>query len=117
MTDYNLEQDLKASADMVARVRRDDRYAQHLYAALCNMQWQRTEVWPLLKDEVWSCSWRYAGGLIAELRDEGDYIDWYCSGIGSDPEQGHVGEGTVTEQIAADLKELGWVPRPYSDND
>lgn len=111
--DYNLERDLKASSHITQQVISSDVYAQNLYAALCNMQWQRVEVWPLLKDECWHCSWRYAGGIIADIRQTGDYIDWYCSGINS--EEGYVGEGQVTDQIAQDLKQLGWVARPWPD--
>jgi len=43
-------------------------------------------------------SWRWAGGLVARLRGEGDYADWYCAG----------GEGTVDEVVLAELQLLGW---------
>lgn len=50
---------------------------------------------------VYSCSWRYAGGLVAEIRDQGeDYMDFYCSG----------NEGEVDECVAEDLASLGWIP-------
>ena len=96
-------------------------YAQNLYAALCNQDWQRNEVWTLLKDQRWSCSWRHAGGIVADMREEGDYIDWYCSGIQSEPDEnwidlGHVSEGTVTDQIREDLFKLGWLPANNNDN-
>ena len=110
----NLEYDLRTTAWILAKVK-DDRYAQNLYAAMCNILWQRTDVFPILKDEFWHCSWRYAGGIVADMRGEGDYIDWYCSGIGSglgngdeDGSKGYVPEGTVTEEIQADLAALGW---------
>jgi hypothetical protein len=117
--DHNLETDLKNTTWICDKVRASDTYAQNLYAALCNMQWQRLEVMPILKDERWSCSWRYAGGIIATIRQQGDYIDWYCSGIGSEEEgfglgyrtgEGFVPEGQVTEQIKTDLQQLGWMP-------
>ena len=62
------------------------------------------------------------------MQERGDYIDWYCSGIGGGDEpdvydagpdlkrKGYVPEGTVTEEIAQDLKQLGWIPVEY-DND
>ena len=82
-------------------------------SAMCNMDWQKLSIVPILKEERWSCSWRYAGGIIANMREEGDYIDWYCSGI-ADPEgyvkHGVVSEGTVTQEIKEDLQKLGWVP-------
>ena len=62
------------------------------------------------------------------MRQQGDYIDWYCSGIRQDPlteeelqklplEQqakvkeydAFVGEGVVTDEIREDLFRLGWV--------
>ena len=86
-----------------------------MYAALCNQEWQRNEVWHLLKDQRWSCSWRYAGGIVADMREEGDYMSWYCSGIQNEPDEnwvdlGHVGEGHVTDEIRNDLFKLGWIP-------
>jgi hypothetical protein len=131
----NLEQDLYASPMMLAKVRNSAVYAQHLYAAMCNQQFAKNEVWPQLKGETWSCSWRYAGGIIADMRGEGDYMDWYCSGIrgsgitdeeynqlsGSDQElyietRKYVGEGHVTDEICEDLLTLGWcvIPDAYA---
>jgi hypothetical protein len=73
-------------------------------------------MWPILKEEYWSCTWRYAGGIIADMQQQGDYIDWYCSGIGDglgngdeDGSRGYVGEGLVTDEIEQDLKTLGWI--------
>ena len=68
----SLAQDLLASPMMLAKVRASDVYAQHLYAAMCNQSFIKNEVWPRLKGETWGCSWRCAGGIIADMRDEGD---------------------------------------------
>ena len=119
----DLELELKASTLIVEKCK-DGRYAQNLYAALCNMQWQPTEVVPILKEELWSCTWRYAGGLIAEIREQGDYMDWYCSGIGgiddivdlyNGVDKGFVPESSVTDEIRQDLQTLGWHPVPWKD--
>ena len=124
LIEHDMEQDMANSAMILAKVQRDS-YAQNLYAALCNMQWQKSEVWPVLKNDLWSCTWRSAGGIVAELRGEGDYLDWYCSGmgggIGYDTEEdirhmeryGYVSESTVTDEIRADLASLGWHPVPW----
>ena len=123
MTNYDLEAELAQSAMIGVKVK-DDRYAQNLYAAMCNMQWRKHEVLPILKEDLWHCSWRYAGGIVASLRGEGDYLSWYCSGIGGglgngdeDGTKGYVSEGIVTDEIKADLATLGWHPVPWDDGD
>ena len=120
----NMEYDLRSSKELCDKVKASENYAQNLYAAMCNMDWQSREFWQEMKGETWSCSWRHAGGIIADMREEGDYIDWYCSGIGN-AEHGngldgtipditdgrnYVPEGVVTEEIEIDLNQLGWRP-------
>lgn len=124
----NLEYDLRATDWIVAKTRESEGYAQNLYAAMCNNDFQKNEVWPQLKNQTWACSWRYAGGIIADMRGEGDYMDWYCSGITSEVDADEynkmstesqerynyyrthfVGESVVTEEIREDLFRLGWV--------
>ena len=126
----NMEHDLRSTEWICNKVRASDNYAQNLYAAMCNMQFQQQQVWPVLKDDRWSCSWRSAGGIIADMREQGDYIDWYCSGIGNkeagfgldgytptpDPDgRDYVPESVVTDEIRADLLKLGWVPVEWKD--
>jgi hypothetical protein len=123
----NLEYDLR-TVDWVAEKCLDRVYAQNLYAALCNNEFIKNEVWTILLDKSWSCSWRYAGGIVANIRQEGDYIDWYCTGSYNTPldqveliqlnleeqmiykeSQAYVGEGCVTDEIRQDLFKLGWI--------
>lgn len=123
----NLEYDLLITDWILEKVRNNDAYAQNLYAAMCNKDFVKNDVWPILTETKWSCSWRYAGGIIADMRQKGDYIDWYCSGIKNmltDDElkklnkdqleryeitKKFVGEGYVTEEIREDLLKLGWI--------
>ncbi len=125
----NLEWDLRTTDWILEKVRKEEHYAQNLYAALCNNDFIKREMWPILKEQKWSCSWRYAGGIVADMRQEGDYIDWYCSGIRNDDDitdkernnwtdeqkarfeicQKFVGESVVTEEIENDLYKLGWL--------
>ena len=114
----NLEYDLRSTEWILEKVRGDDIYAQNLYAALCNNDFIKREMWSILKDQRWSCSWRHAGGIIADMKQKGDYIDWYCSGIRNDGYQDdldtvhthqHISEGLVTEEIESDLYKLGWL--------
>ena len=122
----NMEYDLRSSKELCDKVKASDTYAQNLYAAMCNMQWQSREFWQELKGETWSCSWRSSGGIIANMREQGDYIDWYCSGIRNDGYQdsldtrypnGYVSEGVVTEEVELDLNRLGWRPVPWEDSE
>jgi len=121
--EHDMAEDMSDCDWFVAKVKASDTYAQNLYAAMCNMQWQKSETWPVLKDELWSCTWRSAGGIVAELQGQGDYLDWYCSGIyGSggyedDPIPGYVNESVITDEIRADLRKLGWHPVPYNEDD
>ena len=118
--DYDMYDDMEAAEWFVTKLRDSKTYAQNLYAALCNMQWQKAEIIPILTDELWSCSWRSAGGIVADLRNcDEDYMNWYCSGIGGGlgtddpiPEQ-YVSEGIVTDEIKHDLGLLGWHPVPW----
>jgi hypothetical protein len=107
----NMEWDLRTTEWILEKVRASDVYAQNLYAAICNNDFLKLEVIPILKNKTWSASWRSAGGIIANMRREGDYIDWYCSGIremDAEP-NGYVPEMEVTDEIRADLKQLGWI--------
>ena len=117
---HQLDMDVCQSASMVEKIRRDDAYAQNFYAALCNQVWQEQDAWQILSDRTWSCSWRGAGGIVADIRGSGDYMDWYCSGMikshpdddlgGVDTLRGYVPESTITAEIRADLASLGWYP-------
>lgn len=115
----NMEYDLRSTEWICDKAKKNKAYAQNLYAAICNNDFTKNDVWPILTDQRWSASWRSAGGIIANMREEGDYIDWYCSGIrndtGHDPSvsryypNGYVPESTVTDEIRDDLLKLGWI--------
>lgn len=114
MTDIspNLEYDLLKVDWIRQKCLVNNTYAQNLYAALCNNRF--------FKDgKEWTCSWRYAGGIVADLRSteeipsrQGDYMDWYCSGTAAGI-NGYVSEGEVTSEITNDLLNLGWTHKPY----
>lgn len=88
-----LGDDLLQSDRLRGLVRGSALFAELLYAALCNTTWTRAA-----DGKEGSVSWRRAGRLVATLRGEGDYTDWYCAG----------GEGTVDEVVLAELRALGW---------
>lgn len=106
----SMEVDLVSSDWIREKARADDSYAQNLYAAMCNNEFES-----LSTGRAWSCSWRSAGGVVADVLDQGgDYLDWYCSGIWKDigeprvSESRYVEEGVVTDEVRADLEKLGW---------
>lgn len=125
----NMEYDLRSNTWICDKVKSDDVYAQNLYAAMCNNDFQRNDMIPILKDQKWHCSWRHAGGIIADMQEQGDYIDWYCSGIRNTApieqsawddltleeqqrykeQEAYVAESVVTDEIRSDLKKLGWL--------
>jgi hypothetical protein len=134
--EYNLEYDLRTTDWIIEKCKKDS-YAQNLYAAICNNDFakftqtgDRIETYRNLREEYWSASWRSAGGIIADVRGEGDYIDWYCSGIGGLNQEydaketneqwqartGYVPESVITDEIRADLAKLGWVVIPTKDD-
>ena len=124
----NMEYDLRSNEWILEKVRASETYAQNVYAAMCNNDFIKLEVVPILRQDpdrdYWSASWRYAGGIVADMRQQGDYIDWYCSGMGEglgngdeDGTKGYVPEGQVTEEIANDLKTLGWVAVEWDDEE
>ena len=113
--EHNLEWDIMNCEWMVDKIRTSNVYAQNLYAAMCNNEFQKLDVLPILKNQTWGCSWRSAGGIIAEIQQQGDYLNWYCSGIMSPEEEdggtktGYVSESVVTDEIEKDLKKIGWI--------
>lgn len=121
----NLEYDLRSTGWVCSKAKASASYAQNLYSAMCNNSFVKNGG----SGKLWDCSWRYAGGIVADMLEVGDYIDWYCSGIRhtsvSTYEQiqnmnaeelsqyrefiKYVGEGLVTEEIEQDLYKIGWV--------
>jgi len=104
---------LKYEYDLL--MKSDDEFALEVYQALCNMRWRKKgfmNYWKCVfmkrhSGVLYSCSWRYAGGLVAEIRGLGEsYIDFYCSG----------NEGIVTKRIKKNFSMMrsGWVPFPWN---
>ena len=92
----NLEFDLFNNDTILEKCKHSLVYSQNLYAALCNNRF-------FYNEEEWTCSWRHAGSIVAEIVGEGDYTTYYCSG----------NESVVTEEISLDLMKLGWTIKPY----
>jgi hypothetical protein len=90
----NMEYDLRTSEHMLSRARSSKNYAQNLYAAMCNREFQRNDTWPILTDQKWSSEDGYGlSGTVPEVEADGS---------------GYVTEGVVTDEIRVDLFQLGW---------
>ena len=123
----DLRKDLINSPVIVEKCK-DLVYAQHLYAALCNVTWKSMDLSDLISQDTWSCTWREAAKIVAEIRNAGeDYTEFYCSGwldnwsknlpvpyknsqsaLSGTTSHTLVREAVVTNEIAKDLKQLGW---------
>ena len=74
------------------RIRMDAALAVELWSALANVAWHSPD------GAVVRYSFRDAGSLVAWVREEGDYIDWYCNGP----------VGVVSPWISNALATEGW---------
>lgn len=77
------------------RILADGGVAVELWSALANVEWQHADGGAV------SYSFRSAGDLIAWLREEGSYLDWYCC---AEP-------GVVSTDIQRALAAHGWTPK------
>jgi len=103
---FNLGQDLLNNDTVRQSVQTDKTFAQELYSALCNTQFIHSNM-ANPKTEFWSCSWRYAGNIVAGIEaNGGDYMDYYCNG----------NEGQISPRIKTILASLGWSSQPWPDS-
>lgn len=98
---YNMEQTITDTDWLCQKIRENTDYAQSFYAGLCNNLFHKIGA---EDDAIYSFSWRHSGAVVAEIRKQGDYLDWYCSGIGTDATP----EGTITADVQADIEKIGW---------
>ncbi len=108
---FNLERDIRSTDWVINKVRYREIYAQNLYAALCNNQYVPKDVWGILSNVQWDCTWRYAADIIADIRKDESYMDWYCSGTGfmGTDFAGFVEESYVTKEVESDFNSIGWL--------
>lgn len=93
---HDLQIDLLNNSDIFTKCMNSEIYRGDLYSALCNNRF-------FYGDTEWSCSWRFAGGLVSDIVGFGDYMDYYASGK----------ESIVTDEIRDDLLKMGWTIKPY----
>lgn len=79
------------------KMKKDDEFCAEVWSALANIIWKNDDA------EEFDATFRYAGGLIADIIGRGDYMDWYCCGV----------YGSVSMYIEKRLATLGWTPHYY----
>lgn len=79
----------------------DKNDALKIYGSIANVTWRHEG------GSRFSCTWRYAGDIAADLYQEGGveddrykYMEFYCSG----------NEGTVDEEVEKTMSNFGWEP-------
>jgi len=110
----NLENDLHSSRMICDKMYHPD-FATDVYRALCNNTWIKPPddnldyMAEIMRGGMfkWHCSWRYAGGIVAHIRNtyynaKEDYMDYYCQGR----------EGEVTSQVREAFADIGWIISP-----
>lgn len=116
----DLEKEMKGDKILIGLLADID-VAVEFYSALCNMRWRKIVYIPDdvliidklkgIESDLWSCSWRYSGGVIADIRNDNyntaeDYMDFYCRG----------NEGHVSDRVAECFKRMAWEPVPWEDD-
>ena len=117
----NLEVEMAKDAIVIAYLKDRD-VAVQFYSALCNMRWKKMNMLPDderiieklkgIDSDIWSCSWRHSGGIIADIRNAAyntkeDYMDFYCSG----------NEGDISDMVRECFYRMGWEPCPWNNDD
>lgn len=78
------------------RMKTDEALCTRIWSSLANVDWYYIKSQQLI---ICSYSFRAAGIIIAEIRGQGDYMHWYCSG----PYQ------TVDEEFRKIMKKEGFI--------
>jgi hypothetical protein len=94
---------------LVDKIIASDIYAQILYATMCNRDYRKLEMMPIIKGSVWGCSWRHTSDIIADMRSEDEYINRFGRDIHEDCNIGNRQESVVTHEIEDDLHKFGWI--------
>jgi len=95
----DLEVEMFPSSELRSLLR-DQKVASGLYQLFKSGTWQKGD------KAIWQCTMRAAGGIVASLRDRGEYyVDYYA---------GHVPQGTASHRdlAVAPIHRLGWQLMP-----
>lgn len=76
------------------KIKKDDEFCKKLYSSITNITWKNKD------GDIFDCGFRYAGGLISDIRDNKNesYMTWCLDGI----------YGVVDTEIEEELLKRGW---------
>lgn len=81
------------------QMRNDWSLCCEVWSALANIDWKHSN------GDTAGYSYRAAGDMIAAIRGEGDYMDWYCIGPSA----------TVSDRVSEALAAEGWTWEEIDD--
>ena len=87
-------------AEFGSDIRSSKEFCVEMWSALANIRWYYKD-----DKEDEGLTFREAGGVIADIRGEGGYLDWYCSGPYAE----------VSERISQGMAKHGWTWRYCND--
>ena len=114
---------LCADQCILSKIRNYEKYAQNMYAALCNNIFQQINIIEMLKGTTWDIGSCIGAAQLIKRLSDGKYREMYCSGFGMPSNElgdmhheerlahfdlGYVCEGTITPEITEDLFRIGW---------
>lgn len=83
------------------RMKTDDDLCTRIWCSLANIDWYYIRNLP--ECYMITYSFRAAGQLIADIREEGNYMDWYCSGP----------DGTLDHEFHTIMRKEGFIPDDF----
>lgn len=102
-----LEQNIKNTKWLVQKIKKNQFYAQNLYAALCYHTFVKANAYDILCANHVTINSLAAAQLMIEFYPETIELDWIPTNVYKIA-AGFVRPGYITSEVAQDLNQLGW---------